>query len=519
MIFNRLNTVKTLLALVIGIGMGDFAQGKIEESAFRYVITETGAATSFDPLDADSTNNLQVARMLYATPLESSSANQLESLVLESFRFDAKTRTIEWLVRKDLRYSDGTAITTDDVAFAVLRMAYARPKFPVIKAIEGLEPWVAKTNALMSSPKGISVSGNKISIKFARDVDHPLFRFCLELFSIIPKRCVDLTTNKVTCSTVPSSGRYTLTKHAQTELQFTKHAHATDQHAPERINFEYLNPTELAGRLPTLDERTVVAGNELSFTAAQMSAVEKSLNTKFMPAARYASLHINQAVEPFKEKECRKLFADTFRRAFNDAFKEDSHEVSLFTKILPGYLSSQEIGKVPPLTVGDDKGCRDALSKSKISWGFPESERDAKFFVALKNALERLGIKSDGGISFTDRKQFAEAFADGRIAFYYGGSGFWALDPAGDVQMLFTPNLHKPLQHLSSDKRLQQLIGELGKNPESFRELNRFVYADARLNIYTHVRRFFASKNKSLLGEVPFAITSPAPWQVFEAGK
>lgn len=163
--------------------------------------------------------------------------------------------------------------------------------------------------------------------------------------------------------------------------------------------------------------------------------------------------------------------------------------------------------------------CRDALSKGKVAWGFPESEKDAKFFIALKTALERLGMKSDGGISFNDRKQFADAFADGRIAFYYGGSGFWALDPGGDVQMLFTPDLHKPLQHLSGDAQLQQLIRNLNANPESFRELNRFVYADARLNIYTHVRRFFASKNKNLLGEVPFAITSPAPWQVFEARK
>lgn len=517
--FNRRETfLSILMVLVIGFGMSDSAKGKTDESVFRYVITETAAATSLDPLDADSTNNLPVARMLYATPLESSGTNQLESQVLESFLFDAKTRTIEWVVRKDLKYSDGTPITPDDVAFAVLRMAKARPKFPVIEAIEGLEAWAEKPNALTTFPKGISIVENKISIKFDKDIDHPLFRFCLELFSIIPKRCVDIATNKLSCTTIPSSGRYILEKRDQAVLQFTKHAHTLDKKAPQRINFEYVKPSELADRLSNFDERTVIAGNELSFTAAQMSAVEKSLNTKFMPAARYASLHINHAVGPFKEKACRKLFADTFRSAYNEAFKEDSHEVSLFTKILPGYLSLQEINKAP-LSTGDEKTCRDTLSKSKVSWGYPESEKDAKFFVALKAAFERLGMKIDSGVSFADRKQFAEAFAEGRIAFYYGGSGFWALDPSGDVQMLFTPNLHKPLQHLSGDTRFRQLVDKLDSNPEAFRELNRFVYTDARLNIYTHVRRFFASKNKALLGEVPFAITSPAPWQVFEERK
>lgn len=517
--FNRrVGVLQTIFAVVIGFGMSGSVQAKTDDAVFRYVITETGMATSFDPLDADSTNNLPVARMLYATPLESSTTNQLESQILESFNFDTKSRTIEWVVRKNLHFSDGTSLTPDDVAFAVARMAFARPKFPVISAIEGLEAWTKKPNALTSLPKGISVNGSKISIKFDQTVEHPLFRFCLELFSIIPKRCVDLSTNKVTCSTIPSSGRYTVSKREQSELHFVKHGQTTDQKSPSAIVFKYVKPADIGDQMTGFDQRTVIAGNELSFTAAQLAAIEKQLNTKFMPAARYAAIHINQNTGPFKDKACRKLFANVFRSAFADLFKTDSHEVSLFTKILPGYLSSEELRKSGPPSSESEKKCRDDLAKHKISWGFPEAEKDAKFFVALKAAFDRLGMKTVG-VSFADRKEFADAFADGRVSFYYGGSGFWAHDPKGDVQMLFTPHLHKPLQHLSDDARLQELIRKLDTSPEPFRDLNQFIYADARLNIYTHVRRFFASKDKLLLTEVPFAITSPAPWQVFENRK
>ena len=39
-------------------------------SEFTYIITGTGPAQSLDPLDADQTINLPIARMRYLTPVE-----------------------------------------------------------------------------------------------------------------------------------------------------------------------------------------------------------------------------------------------------------------------------------------------------------------------------------------------------------------------------------------------------------------------------------------------------------------
>lgn len=131
-------------------------------------------------------------------------------------------------------------------------------------------------------------------------------------------------------------------------------------------------------------------------------------------------------------------------------------------------------------------------------------------------SVNKLGIKETQPITKPTRKEFSDIFADNKVAFFNAGSGFWALDPSGDMKMLFTPNLHKPLKHISNDDKLQKLIGNLEQNSEAYKEVNKYLYNDAKFNVYTHLRRFFVAKNKSLLGEVPFAITSPAPWQVFK---
>ncbi|MDZ4084208.1 MAG: hypothetical protein U1E10_14790, partial [Bdellovibrionales bacterium] len=77
-----------ILQIVLGVG-GPVIETRASEkdSTYRYVITETGIFSSLDPLDADVTSNLPVARMIYATPLETSETNQLTSRVLESFRY------------------------------------------------------------------------------------------------------------------------------------------------------------------------------------------------------------------------------------------------------------------------------------------------------------------------------------------------------------------------------------------------------------------------------------------------
>lgn len=500
--------------------MSDQSISSASTGPYRYIITETSAPTSLDPLDADNTANLPVARMIYATPLEASDDNQLKSQILESFRYDPEARKIEWILKDDLKYEDGSPLTAEDVAFAVARMAYTRPKFPVIEHISGLQQWLKKEDALKSLPSGIVVSGNRVSIALDKNVKHPLFRFCLELFSVIPKRCVDVKINKLSCDKIPSSGHYRVELREGNRLVFAKRSPGKIEGAPapEQIQFEYLATSELPKKLNDLHGRVVVAGNESMFSPDDMRKIEGQLTTRFLPAARFSVIQLNQNAKAFVDLKCRQYFAENFRQAFQN-FTKQPFESGVFTKILPGYLSTTELASEFTLSKKDQEACQKHFSKTPIAWGYTENEKDAVFFQVLKKTFERIGMKPSAPILASTRSDAANLYATGKIAIFNAGSGFWALDPAGDMKMLFTPNLHKPLQHITDDSKLQSLIEGIEDNPQNYEKVNRYLYKDAKFNTYAHLRRFFAAKEKNILADLAFAVTSPAPWQVFKVEK
>lgn len=508
---------KWLLAILVSGGfMADGLQAA--EQTYHYVITETSTLTSLDPLDADNTNNLPVARMIYATPLETTEQSQLTSTVLESFKYDRPSKTIHWTVKENLKFDDGTPLTAEDVAFAVARMGYSRPRFPIIEHISGLKAWATSQQALATLPSGIEIKGREIQIKLDHDVEHPFFRFCLELFSIIPKKCVDPVSNKISCKTIPASGPYRIEERISDSIVFKKrNATEGSMASPARIRFDYVPAEKLPERLSSLNPLSVVAGNEIMFSRSGMQALSTNLTMKTTPASRFSTLLLNPNVTAFKDKKCRQYFAQAFRETYSEQEdKSQALEASIFTKILPGYLSANELAtkSESPLSKSDMDRCRDFFKSANLTWGYARGEKSV-FADTVEMTLKKISASPAKPVIVENRSELANLFASGKIAILNGGSGFWALDPAGDLKMLFTPNLHKTLQFVANKKELQDMISRLEKDPSQYTKINQYLYDEALFNVYAHVGRFFASPKKELLTEIPFAITSPAPWQVF----
>ena len=485
------------------------------EQTYTYVITETTGPTSLDPLDADSTNNLPVARMIYATPLEISDQNQLTSSILDSFEYDRAKAAIYWSVKSGLSFQDGTPITADDVAFAVARMAFARPKFPVIQHIRGVEDWAAEPGALSKLPSGISVDGKKISIRLKSNLEHPLFRFCLELFSVIPKRCVDVQTNKISCKEIPESGYYRLLSKTAESLMFERRKELRAKETlPRVVRFEYVPVSEVGGK--SFGERSVISGNELMYSRPVLKDLESRMVFRPTPASRFAGFLLHPQVKPFQDKNCRRYFSRLFRESYAEvADKSQSLETSLFTKVLPGYLTaSQLLNMSPKIPEPAAAKCRQALREATITWGYVRGEKSI-FHDVMKATLKKLGGKESSPFEAKDRKELISRFVDRELGVSPSSSGFWALDPAGDLKMLFTPSLHKMLQFVAADAQLQEMIEKAEKDPGQFGRINQYLYDEALINVYAHLRRFYAFPDKSGVADIPFAITSPAPWQVF----
>ncbi|MBL7554268.1 MAG: hypothetical protein JNM24_00490 [Bdellovibrionaceae bacterium] len=492
----------------------------------RLIITETAKYSSLDPLDGDKTANLPVVRMVYLTPVQITKDNELASFVLESFAFDEKSKTITWKMKKGLKYSDGTNMTADDVAFAVARMAHKRPKFPVIETIEGLDKWLAQKSPLKSLPSGIQVQGDQIKIKLTHKHPQPLFRFCLEIFSIIPKKCVDLETSKINCASVPTSGFYKITGQAENSVEFARsHLETQNFDGPEKIKFEYWPLSSVESKLSELDENTVLAGNESHFTISALKKIESGFKVHFLPAARFTDLDINKSQEFFKDKVCRQVFAKTFRDSFKTVAGEYFNlESSIFTKIVPGYLSSNDLNKksFAQLKDSDLAKCKEKMKSNPPAWGMVESEKESNLNKALQLTFKKLGASENPTIRLKTRDELGNLFDEEKVGIFYGGSGFWAQDAAGDLQMLFTPGLHKSLDFVTQDNSLQTLIRNLKEDPTNkarFMEINQYLHDEALFNVYSHVRRFFVSKKSSHNLELPFAITSPFPWHLFEGSK
>lgn len=487
---------------------------------YVYVITESSGPTSFDPLEADNTANMPVARMIYATPLEASEDNQLKSQLLDSFGYDPEKKVISWKVKSGLKFDDGSEITADDVAFSVVRMAYTRPKFPVIENIAGLDAWLKSDAPLKTLPSGILVKGNLVTISLDHPVKHPLFRFCLELFSVIPRKCVDQKTNKITCDSIPASGYYRIASSGKEALLFHKRTPGKIEgmNAPDTIRFEYIVASEVTKKLPQIPKTAVLAGNESMFAPDDIKSIEGKFATRYLPASRFSVIQVNQNAKAFQEKKCRKYFAEAFRQSYVKITGQ-APEPGVFTKILPGYLSQKELLDGEALTAKEKEICKAHFEKVPISWGYTKPEENALFFQILRDTLKTLTKTPLEPIIAASRSEAVDLFAKGKISVFNAGSGFWALDPSGDMKMLFTPNLHKALQHVADDPKLQALIAEMQDDTKAYAKANRYLFADAKFNVYAHPRRFFAARDHSLLAELPFAVTSPAPWQVFKVGR
>ncbi len=490
---------------------------------YKYVITETGGPTSLDPLDGDQTPNLSVQRMIYATPLEIDQKGTLKSLVLEDYNFDSNTNIMTWTVKKDQKFSDGSTITADDIAFAIARMAYKRPKFPVIENIQGVSEWSKEANALDSYPSGITVSGNKIEIKFTKFVDHPLFRFCLEIISIITKKCVDLKTNTVSCNPLPVSAHYEISSRKENEIEFKiRQVSPLKDIAPGQITFEYLSPKTVFSEKYKPTGITVIQGNEIKLNLEQLKNLNTNLKPSYLPSARIALNLLNPNVGAFKNRNCRLIFAEAYRQASASlAANGFKIEASLFTELLPGYSNASELKKTrfDKISQQEKVECLSQLKANPPKWAETNDESDAIYRIIAEKTFDVLGIPKPIPAKFESRKEETEAFSKGEIAIMGASTGFWALDPAGDIQMLLTPNMHKLLQFVSNDDRAQDLIKNLKKenenSPGAFKEMNQYIFDDAKFNVFAHVRRFYASDSLLNIAELPVSITSPAPYQVF----
>lgn len=491
----------------------------MSNKSVEFIFLDANRPNSFDPLDADRALNLNAMRLLYATPVEVSLNNELTSSILESFKYNTDHREIHFKLKAGVKFSDGNPLSPEDVALAIARMAWKRPGFPVIKDIVGLQEWLKEDRPLLRLPAGISIENSSVKVKLSRTQRSPLFRFTLELFSVIPKKSVDLKTGKLKDAIPAFSGLYMLSLNSDTELLFKKrHLESLDSSgmAVDQIKFLYAKGDKAFAEEKLKGLNTVLYGSDVQLISLEMTKLVESTNIKWLPSSRFNFVLLNPNIAPFHDVACRHYFMRAYRQVLKGIYGDTlALSPSIFSKIVPGYLTDEQLTVNADMNL--DSICVEKFKNAKMSMYALSADLKDMNDKILYQTLSTLGAQID--LRTIDGVGQREAmFAKGLNPVLTAGSGFWAEDPLGDVKMFFTPNLHEPLKYVLKNKNLLQMLEQMDEESlditDDLKMINRALNADALLNVVFHSKRFFATKNKSLLKELPQAVSSPAFWQI-----
>lgn len=499
-------------AIIASIFIGRYSKGNNHFMTMNYVITETTAPDSFDPLLADKSNNILMMRMLYHSPIQINSSNVLVSNVLEKFEYNPKNFKIRFIVKKNIgQFSDGTEIDKKDVLIAILRMAYFKPDFPVIKDIAGVREWANKKEGLLSLPLGIIFNGDEITIELVKHNQNALFRFCLELFSIIPTKCIDLTSGKLTCDKPAFSGYYELENRTEKEYKFKlriEQSKRAEEIKYETITFQY--KTFLEACKQPMSQNTIISGTDIGFNSTQCSSMFKSDQIHLLQASRFGAVLFNPNVKPFNSAPARRFFANKIREYFSKNKANMIVSKSLFSHLLPGYLDDAIF---PP---EDNSFSIDKSTSIAIAdFANPVAQMVSEAVAHTSQELNINYTKLNDEVT-----KNTENFLNNKLGYNLSTSGFWPQDPIGDVSMFFTKDLHSALKFLWQDKKMYELINAVEVETNSYKiktkmeDLNRHLYEESLIVPVIHFRRLYITHESVKTLNIPLAVTSPAPWHL-----
>lgn len=480
-----------------------------------FVMAESDLPNSLDPLQADYSNNLHASQMVHRTILEVGNDNTLQSSVLSDFGYNSNTHEIYFTVRPDAKFSDGSAISTNDVAMTIKRMALKRPNFPVLKHIVGVAPWSKKGDALSAELPGLRIDGTTLRIYLDHNIENPLFRFALPLFGVVKAGCVDLAANSLKTDCV-TSGNYSLGTTVGDTLTFKRNSTAPER-LPEEVRIRYLPRAISSADLAQMQDGNFVI--LVQDYALESSRQGQGFARIEQPNSRFSIFLLNPRSDIFANVDCRRYFAHVVRSHFAASSPLVQKESSIFSRLIPGSMSAEELEQAAPLSSSVVAQCKRTLAGKTVRWLPSPNNSNATFQQVLEGAVAELGMKKEvlspaagGGADRFDR------FVAGEYDVLLGGSGFWAFDPVGDLQMLFTIGLHKPLSFVANDSRLQKMLTglefELDPGPR-MKQINQYLYSQGLFNVFSHSKRVYLVKGDGVSPSIPIAITPPAPWQVF----
>ncbi|NRA68165.1 MAG: hypothetical protein HRU19_27020 [Pseudobacteriovorax sp.] len=492
---------------------------------------------SYDPLDADLINNMYVAKLRNLSPIELDHNNNFRSQVLESFNYDYANASMKWVVNTHLKFSNGESLTPDDIILSIKRMAFTRPKFPVLGDIKGIAKWAKEGN--FSKPiDGLRKEGNLIEITFRKKIANPFFQFTLPIFSILPQSCFEKNSPKMTCKKPPALGYYDFIGYPKIQkvknrghypdIGFKLRPGFDQVHGypmPKIILLVYRSTNRIKEILQEMDEFAVLETSNIRLSDKVLNDYRKEVNIKRMPLTSLNYIVLNPSMKPFDDRDCRKLFIDAFRKNYAAVSnKIDTATISFPSELMPGYLLNSDLEKA--FRYSDKKNyrrrCLTQFSQTKLPYRKLRPGRTDFFWDKIAaDTLSSLNSSTDGFYGKSSVTDGYSVFSKDETAFIPAVVEFWPVDLVAGFKMFFTPGMHSILKYVTNDQSLQNIVDRLfvetdpKESKKIFAELNLFLNQQALIVPLSHYGLVYISKNSHLTKTV-ISTGEPSPWHLFK---
>jgi len=443
--------------------------------------------SSFDPLSAQRFENFFTMCALYARPLEFDDLGRYRSTLLEKFSYLDQTHTLQFCLKRNQFFSDGSPITLDDLAFNIARVAKSFSKIGHLKEVEGIDDWLKQPYPLLNYPKGFKLDRdfNCLNIHYNSAQPSPFYNFTCPMHGIIPKASVDLESGELKISTPPFSGPYTLTQLNPDSYTLERRNTIAPSNFPEKILVKMVLPSKIGPILREAHKSLVLIAENGAFGPSDQELLDKKFRSPPQIENYISGFIFNTSPNHlFSDLRLRQFFAEEFRQSVAELGATPNG--SLFTLIQPGYVPLQELRAHREAFTHTEREMflRRLREHSPVAGSFYSS-----FFQrAFELTAQRLGLKQNY-LSYP-RDEIMRQFYNGNldivpIQMFYG-----SLEPVEGPRLLISLEAVSYYKFLNKNSAISEALSKsyqidpFNVDLEGVKNLSRIIFEDASLSIY-----------------------------------
>lgn len=511
--FSGLMTIWTILLPASRLYGFDDTAKFLSENKPTIILPRKPGNLSPDPVEGEHPWNAWLMHFIYAKIIRVDTNNNLMSDVLEDFKYQADKKEITLKIKKNLNFQNGKNIVIDDIILSILRTALKCPLHPLTSQITGVRQWSVRKEPLKSLPAGIVKSGpDSVVITLNQPVSNPLGKLALNTFFLIPHGSVETSQGRLTDKYPSGSGPFQMSVISPSHIELTSKNHKT-------LNLLFIPPTKFIRYIDHLQSRHTIIADQIHIPKDHLNIIQKKFKVNSTPEFRLLALKLNPRTEPFTSLRVRQFFSSEFRKTIEEFFGQS--DGSLFSKLMPGYISQTELSSQIPAFEKDERlKILETLRKNPPVFSQLKDETIGleSFQYFLRLTLKRLEIREQPTQVSTNLKEVHQSWKKGQLSIGWILSGLPGDDLTDSIQLLMSKNMCYQFGDVKEDPLLKKSTLEfLNQQDEKLKvdklkEINRYLYKQSVLSVMTNYSYItIAHKNDQLNAQtswVPYFSTS-----------